>query len=262
MRFFQLCRCRGRGRVAALAFAGVLATLTDLPQAAAQEPTVEPFKVIDHALVRWRSRPRPAQLSYVVDFTGWTKDRSFRRLFRVEHSVADQSTRVTILQSDGPAPPFVQPEKARLLPTETFGFVPSDMALPLATPPPAATTLPVIAAVHATLRYPYDVSFVGIEKVANRLAYHLQLEPRQTPDAFPLRQMWIDASTFDVLQVEAQQFEHLGPIAVPYRLRAWYAEQGPYWLIAHAEAGATIRAGFFSYRSTGDADFEDFQYTP
>ena len=39
---------------------------------------------------------------------------------------------------------------------------------------------------------------------------------------------------------------------------ARYAEQGPYWLISHAEAGATIHAGIFSYGSSAAADFEDF----
>ena len=61
--------------------------------------------------------------------------------------------------------------------------------MPVPTPAPAASNLPVIAAVHATVRYPYDVSFIGIENVANRTAYHLQLDPRQAADAYPLREI-------------------------------------------------------------------------
>jgi hypothetical protein len=252
---------RSGSRVAALAGVAVLATAMLPIRAAADEDTMKPFQVIDRALVRWRARPRPVQLSYVVNFIGRNKDRSFRRRFRVDDSVADHATHVTVIASEGPAPPFVQPEKQRLLPTETFGFVPPDVVTP-APPAPPANNFPVIAAVHATLRYPYDVSFVGIENVDHRAAYHLQLDPRQARNAYPLREIWIDASTYDVLQVVAQQFEHLGPIAVPYTISARYAEQGPYWLIAHAQAGATIHAGLFSYGSSADADFEDFQYAP
>jgi hypothetical protein len=262
MRFFKQDRSNCGRRAAILLCATFLATALTAARAQADEPVVKPFQVIDHALERWRGRPRPLAVSYVVNFTGRNKDRVFRRRFLVDASVPDHTTHVTVLASEGPAPPFVQPEKPRLLATETFGFVPPDAqasALPLA---PAATNLPVIAAVHATVRYPYNVSFVGFESVENRPAYHLQLDPRRAPDAYPLREIWIDASTYDVLQVVAQQFERLGPIAIPYRVSARYAEQGPYWLITHAEAGATIRAGLFSYASNADADFEDFQYAP
>ena len=231
-------------------------------RAGAQERSVKPFQLIDQALARWRARPRPLQLSYVVNFTGHNRNSEFRRRFRVDDRVTDHATQVTMLVSEGPAPPFVEPEKQRLLPTETFGFVPSEARIAAPTPAPSATNLPVIAAVHAKIRYPYDVSLIGIENVSDRTAYHLQLDPRQARDAYPLRDLWIDTSTFDVLQVVAQQFEHIGPIAVPYRVNARYAEQGPYWLISHAEAAATIHAGIFSYGSSADADFEDFEYAP
>lgn len=241
----------------------VLLAISTIPmRAGADERTVKPFAVIDQALVRWRGRPRPLQLSYVVDFTGHNKGGLFHRRFRVDDSVPDHATHVTTLAAEGSAPPFVQPEKQRLLPTETFGFVPSDAAVPGATPAPAPTHLRVIAAVHATVHYPYDVSLVGIESIDDRTTYHLQLDPRQARDTYPLRELWVDASTYDVLQVVAQQFEHLGPIAIPYRISVRYAEQGPYWLISHAEAAATIRAGLFSYGSSANADFEDFQYAP
>jgi hypothetical protein len=254
---------RQRGRRIRMLICAALFTTALLPgRSSGDERTVKPFQVIDHALTRWRGRPRPLQLSYVVNFIGHNKNGSFRRRFRVDNSLADHATHVTTLASEGPAPPFVQPEKQRFLPTETFGFIPPGAVAAGPTPAPAATSLPVIAAVHATVRYRYDVSFVGIENVDNGTAYHLQLDPRQARDAYPLREIWIDTSTYDVLQVVAQQFEHLGPIAIPYRISARYAEQGPYWLIAHAEAGATIHAGLFSYGSSANADFEDFQYAP
>jgi hypothetical protein len=212
-------------RVAAFICAVLLAAAVLPMRASGDDRAVKPFQVIDRALVRWRGRPRPLQLSYVVNFTGRNKAGLFRRRFRVDDSVANHATHVTMLASEGSAPPFVQPEKQRLLPTETFGFVPADAVLPAPTPAAAGTNLPVIAMVRATVRYPYDVSFVGIENVDDRTAYHLQLDPRQARDAYPLREIWIDTSTYDVLQVVAQMFEHLGPLAIPYRVSARYAEQ-------------------------------------
>jgi hypothetical protein len=233
------------------------------PSCAGADPQpIAPFQVIDHALARWRDRPRPITLSYLVEFTGHSKDHLFRRLIHVDDRVADHIAHVTVLDSEGTAPPFVEPEKPRLLPTETFGFVPIETTSARPAPVPAAGSPPVIASVHATIRYPYDVSFVGIETIGDRSAYHLQLEPRQARDDYPLRELWVDASTYDVLQVVAQQFAHVGPIAIPYRVSAQYAEQGPYWLISHAEAGATIHAGLFSYGSNAHADYKDFRYDP
>ena len=131
MRDFLLMLQNGRG-AAAFTCAALLATGLFPTRARSDEQTIKPFQLIDHALTRWRGRPRPSQLSYVVDFTGRNKDRLFRRRFRVEDSVADHATHVTMLTSEGPAPPFVQPEKQSLLPTETFGFVPADATSPAA----------------------------------------------------------------------------------------------------------------------------------
>jgi hypothetical protein len=226
------------------------------------QSSTEPFDIIDRAIVRWQARPRPTALSYTVDFTGSHNDKSYRRLFRVEYEVATHATRVTELRAEGPAPAFIQPEKQRFVPTETFGFVSRDEA-PAAVPPaPNVTSLPVIAAVRAVRRYPYDVSLLGVEQTGEQHAYHLGLKPRQKPDAYPLRELWIDTTTYDVVRAVALQFEQLGPIRVPYRVNVQYAQEGPYWLIRSAQASATIRAGIFSYGSRGEAIFEDFQAVP
>jgi hypothetical protein len=198
----------------------------------------------------------------VVEFTGRSKDRLFRRLLRVDDRLAEHTAHVTVLASEGTAPPFVDPEKPRLLPTETFGFVPIDGVAAPPAPQPSVSSLPVIASVHATVRYPYDVRLIGTETIGDRNAYHLLLEPRRSPEDYPLRELWVDAATYDVLEVVAVQFARLGPISIPYRVNARYAEQGPYWLISHAEAGATIHAGLFSYGSQAHADYEDFRFEP
>ena len=213
---------RTRSLLAIVPLAAFLASFAAPVRVAGDEPAVKPFTVIDRAVERWRRRPRPRELSYVVDYTGYTKTREFRRRFRVDHTVHDQETRVTMLTAEGPAPPFVQPEKQRLLATETFGFVPVATAATeqpsAAAAPPVPAGTPVIASVHATIRYPYDVNLVSVDNVADRSAYHLQFDPRQSRDDYPLREMWVDTSTYDVLQIVAQRFEHIGPIAVPYHV--------------------------------------------
>jgi hypothetical protein len=225
-------------------------------------PAVKPFEVIDKAIVRWQTRPRPDKISYTVNFIGSNRERAYRRRFRVDYAVATHDTRTTTLSSDGPAPPFIDPEKQQLLPTETFGFVPRDVSTATAAPSPGPTSLPVIAAVRAMGRYPYEVNFVGADQIDGQRAYHLALAPRRNPDEYPLRELWIDAGTYDVLKVIALQFERLGPIRIPYLISARYAEEGPYWIIHHAEAGATVHAGIFSYSSRAEAEFEDFEYAP
>ena len=92
-------------------------------------PAPKPFDVIDRAIARWQARPRPTLLSYTVDFTGSHGAKTYRRVFRVDYTVPTHDARITMLGSEGQAPAFVEPEKQRLSPTETFGFVSRDHAL-------------------------------------------------------------------------------------------------------------------------------------
>jgi hypothetical protein len=57
----------------------------------------------------------------------------------------------------------------------------------------------MIAHVTAREAPPYALELVGIEDAGERRAYHVRLRPLVDPERHNLRDLWIDAETFDVL---------------------------------------------------------------
>ena len=82
----------------------------------------------------------------------------------------------------------------------------------------------------------YTVTLSGIENLDGASVYHLHLEPNHTPEALPLRELWVDTSTFQVLQLTyARQAESGAPNGtVQYR----FAQVGPerIWAIVYIDA--------------------------
>ena len=46
----------------------------------------------------------------------------------------------------------------------------------------------------------YDLKFSGTESIDGRLCYHLVLRPEIDPDRYPLRELWVDEKTFQVVR--------------------------------------------------------------
>jgi hypothetical protein len=90
-------------------------------------------------------------------------------------------------------------------PEYSFGLNPSLQPEPAiqATPDVAQSALPTIATVSVTERA-YDITLVGTEPLGGFYAYHLRLTPRREPAKFRLREMWIDAYSYDVLKLKIQ----------------------------------------------------------
>lgn len=104
-------------------------------------------------------------------------------------------------------------------------------------PPPnlAPDPLQTIATVTSTARV-YDVTLAGEEELDGRRSYHLALRPRYDPVRFPLRELWVDESSYQIVQLTYER---------PYNgthARVWYrfAAVGPerVWTIVHIEAEA------------------------
>jgi hypothetical protein len=83
-------------------------------------------------------------------------------------------------------------------PTYFFGLNPK-RAQPLLD----ASNLPTIATVTAIDRV-YKVSFVGAEPVGALYTYHLHLEPTRYPERYRVRELWIDAYTYQLVQLQTQ----------------------------------------------------------
>jgi hypothetical protein len=120
-----------------------------------------------------------------------------------------------------------------------FYRVISSNGSPPPSPPPnlAADPLQTIATVSAN-GHVYDIALAGEETIGGRACYHLTLRPELNPDRYPLRDVWVDTTSFEVVQLtyaRPYQERHTHAIVV-YR----FAPVGPQpiWAIVHIEAQA------------------------
>ncbi len=63
---------------------------------------------------------------------------------------------------------------------------------------PDIESLKSIATVTAIAKPVYDIRFIGLEKIDAHSVYHLRLRPLTNPQQHNLRELWIDAQTFDL----------------------------------------------------------------
>ncbi|HXO18258.1 MAG TPA: hypothetical protein VN909_08800 [Candidatus Dormibacteraeota bacterium] len=123
-----------------------------------------------------------------------------------------------------------------------------------ASPPPnlAPDPLQTIATVTAN-SHAYDIALLGEDTVAGRRCYHLGMEPRFDRDRYPLRDLWVEEGTFEVVQLtyERPYDERHTRATVLYR----FAPIGPArtWAMVYIEADATVR-GFLSSKTERVAD--------
>jgi hypothetical protein len=125
---------------------------------------------------------------------------------------------------------------------------------PVPSPPPnlAPDPLQTIATVTASAHV-YEIQLAGEENVEGRACYHLTLHPLLAPDRYPLRELWVDKTSFEVVQLtyERPYDEKHTRALVRYR----FAPVGPQrvWAIVHIEAEAAIHE-LFSTRIDRVAD--------
>jgi hypothetical protein len=125
--------------------------------------------------------------------------------------------------------------------------------VPMASPPNLAPDpLQTIATVTAS-GHVYDIELAGEESVDGQLCYVLKLRPQIDSDRYPLRELWVTESDFEVAQLAYQRpyDEKHTQARVLYR----FAPVGPerIWAIVHIEAQALVH-GFFATKTEGVSD--------
>jgi hypothetical protein len=121
--------------------------------------------------------------------------------------------------------------------------VPSDLA-----PDPLQTI-----AVVTTSSRAYDLTLAGEESIAGRLCYHLLLRPRRDPSRYPLRDLWVEESSSQVVQLSYERPYDQRDTWASVRYR--FAPVGPahVWTIVHIEAEA-VAHGLLSEKVERVAD--------
>jgi hypothetical protein len=142
-----------------------------------------------------------------------------------------------------------------------FGFY-RRRPVPGATAPPAppnlaADPIATIATVSAVDRA-YDITLVGIETIDTHRCYHLRLRPLRDARDYPLRELWVDTSTYDVVRLTYLQPFNANVATVTYD----FAPVGPQavWSIVHIDATSTIHDVLATHTDHVSEDLHDIQF--
>ncbi|HUN29445.1 MAG TPA: hypothetical protein VMV65_06540 [Alphaproteobacteria bacterium] len=129
----------------------------------------------------------------------------------------------------------------------------------IAPPPPnlAADPIATIATVSAVDRA-YDITLAGMQTLGSRVCYHLRLRPLRAPQTYPLRDLWIDAQTYDVVRLTyAWPFND-----TTAQITYGFAPVGPHaiWSIVHIEAQAVSHGLFTTHEQSVSEELHDIEF--
>jgi len=126
------------------------------------------------------------------------------------------------------------------------------------TPPNlAADPIQTIAVVRAVDRA-YDVTYVETTTIGTRTVYHLRLHPLREPAQYPLRELWIDTTTYDVVRLTYVWPYNDTTANVTYD----FAPAGPdrIWSIVHIDAEAVSHGLFTAHVEHVSEDLHDITF--
>ena len=104
----------------------------------------------------------------------------------------------------------------------------------------------------------YDVSLLGKEKDDGVDAYHLALAPLRDPERNRLRELWVDAKTFDVRKLITYGIFPKGPPAsVPWTVR--FIQLQGHWFIRQETTTATLSTP--GHLFGGSTEYQNINYT-
>jgi hypothetical protein len=142
-----------------------------------------------------------------------------------------------------------------------FGFF-RRAPVPGATSPPSPPNLApdpfATIAVVAAIDRAYAITLAGVVTVRGRPCYHLHLRPLRDPQTYPLRQLWVDTTTYDVVRLVYTWPYNTITADVTYD----FAPVGPnaIWTIVHIDAQAVSHALFSARVERVGEDLQNIEF--
>jgi len=260
-------------RVLAASLLGILA-FSHAALAQTPAPDTTALEIYDKARAHVAARVLPPYIAYTT----------FAAIYRKGKTNATHQ-RIVLRTSDGHAYITPIPDSARdridttpraskrvdeIWPVSTFGFVPRKKAehtsafeaapVPSAAPTDSTVEIGRVRAVART----YEPTLVGTESIDGASVYHLKLVPRFAPDRNPIRDMWIDTSTYDPRRIAIEVYARVAHVTFASHpiVYADYKRYDSVWMIDHLSVDFALRmlivafAGNAEYR-TVDVTFPD-----
>jgi hypothetical protein len=233
---------------------------------AAATPSPSPAEIFGRAQQAWRARAVPPYESFAV---------ACESTFLAPHCAVGDRVEFTVRASDGRTyaqtlPAGGTPPKVLLRggyitgPADTpLGFYRTlpDGQSPPPSPPPnfALDPLETIATV-TTNAHVYDIRLTGEESIDGRTCYHLALRPLIAPDRYPLRELWVDASSFEVVQLTYERPYDAEHARASVRYRFAPIGRNRVWAIVHIEADAAVHQLFSTKTERVADDLSDISF--
>jgi hypothetical protein len=153
-------------------------------------------------------------------------------------------------------------------PTTSFGLVqrrageaPSAYESASTPAPTASDAPPVIGRVVATTR-DYDPTLVGTETLDGATVYHLTLRPRFDPQHHPIRELYVDTTSFEPRRIAIEVWAAVGPVRSRPTVIADFAPVDGIWLIAHASMNFVLRFALLSYGGSAEFRTSEISFPP
>jgi hypothetical protein len=126
-------------------------------------------------------------------------------------------------------------------------------------PPPNLAEDPIatITTVTAVDRA-YAITLAGTEAIGSCTCYHLRLRPLRDPQSYPLRDLWVDTTTYDVVRL-TYVWPYNGTTAdITYD----FAAVGPraIWVIVHIQAEAVTHGFLNTHVERVDEDLANIAF--
>jgi hypothetical protein len=129
-------------------------------------------------------------------------------------------------------------------------------------PPPNLAPDPLSMHVIATVSAAgpvYAVTLVGEETLEGHQTYHLQLRALFDPQTFPLRDLWVDETTFDVVGLTYNWTFSGGHAGNVHYLFAQFGPQ-KIWAIVHIDAAVSTQELFHTSVERASGDLTDLSF--
>lgn len=100
---------------------------------------------------------------------------------------------------------------------------------------PDVSDIKTIATALAIGRPSYNIRFVGIDTINGAKTYHLALKPLVDPHRHNLRELWIDASNYNIVRavIEGEYRLRDDDVLADTLVTEDFGDVGGYWLVVH-----------------------------
>lgn len=224
----------------------------------------DPVAIFTHAQAAWNARAVPPYESFTLpcDETFLAKSCNAGTVVQFIVRLHDGRTFAQTLDADGrPGTVLVRGGYAFGPAGAPLGFyrrAPAQGTAPLSAPPNlAADPMQTIAVVEAVDRA-YDISYIETTTIGAHTVYHLRLHPLRNPQQYPLRDLWIDTTTYDVMRLTYVWPYNDSTASITYDFAATGREG--IWSIVHIDAQAVSHGLFTTHTEHVSEDLRDITF--